>query len=255
LKGVERESRHSHSSPNPSKSPIRCIGESRTEDYQRRLSPQKARSYNKSEEKFFQWLDGEIRKIDEFYRYKEDNCVKRFKVLSEQLDHLTELKTSQRRAEQSGLLRRCTRAFQTALSTTDPSTDQVDYAVARERLKEATLESYREMELLREYRVLNRKALLKILKKFDKVSDHKASSEYQSKIRDMALDRESISELMDHTEVRIKVYLLIRIYTRGTLNTGIEITQSSVYVFETSSVRIHLHFSESAFSLGSPFPF
>ena len=46
----------------------------------------------------------------------------------------------------------------------------VEYRVARRRLKQAILEFYRGMELLKEYRLLNQTGLAKILKKFDKAA-------------------------------------------------------------------------------------
>lgn len=77
----------------------------------------------------------------------------------------------------------------------------VDYRVARRRLKEAIVEFYRGMELLKDYRLLNRTGMTKILKKFDKVAGRQLSEDYAEKIRSMHFDQsQHLDSLMDRTE-------------------------------------------------------
>ena len=81
-------------------------------------------------------------------------------------------------------------------------TGYVEYRVARRRLKQAILEFYRGMELLKEYRLLNRTGLEKILKKFDKIAGRKISGEYAEKLKSMHFDQsDELENLMNHTEV------------------------------------------------------
>ena len=79
---------------------------------------------------------------------------------------------------------------------------QVEYRVARRRLKKAIVEFYRGMELLKGYRSLNRAGLTKLLKKFDKNNRHKISGEYAVKLKSVHFDQsDELENLMDHTEV------------------------------------------------------
>jgi len=85
------------------------------------------------------------------------------------------------------------------ISTT---TGYVEYRVARRRLKQAVLEFYRGMELLKGYRLLNRTGLSKILKKFDKTSGRNVSAEYTEKLKSVHFDQsDELENIMDHTEV------------------------------------------------------
>ena len=78
----------------------------------------------------------------------------------------------------------------------------VDYRVARRRLKQAILEFYRGMELLKEYRLLNRIGLAKILKKFDKIAGREISGNYSEKLRSMHFDQsDELKNLLERTEV------------------------------------------------------
>lgn len=82
------------------------------------------------------------------------------------------------------------------------STGYVEYRVARRRLKQAVLEFYRAMELLKNYRLLNRTGLAKILKKFDKTAGRRMSEEYLEKVKHMHFDQsESLEKIMTATEV------------------------------------------------------
>ncbi|KAG9065305.1 Xenotropic and polytropic retrovirus receptor 1 [Linnemannia hyalina] len=54
------------------------------------------------------------------------------------------------------------------------------HKVARSRIKAAIYEFYRSMEMLKNYRVLNKTGFIKIMKKFDKTAGWKASKEFQA---------------------------------------------------------------------------
>ena len=81
-------------------------------------------------------------------------------------------------------------------------TGYTEYRVARRRLKQAILEFYRSMELLKEYRLLNRTGLEKILKKFDKTAKRKISGEYTEKFKSMYFEQsDELENLINCTEV------------------------------------------------------
>jgi xenotropic and polytropic retrovirus receptor 1 len=88
----------------------------------------------------------------------------------------------------------------------NPSTaiGYVEYRVARRRLKQALLEFYRAMELLKGYRLMNRTGLAKILKKFDKTAGRQISPEYTEKLKKVHFDQsEALETIMYHTEVTL----------------------------------------------------
>ena len=87
------------------------------------------------------------------------------------------------------------------ISTT---TGYVEYRIARRRLKQAVLEFYRAMELLKGYRLLNRTGLTKILKKFDKTSGRHISADYNERLKAAHFDKsERLDDIMSHTEVHL----------------------------------------------------
>jgi xenotropic and polytropic retrovirus receptor 1 len=197
--------------------------------------------YDEAELNFLHWLDSEINKIDEFYQQKENDAEERYKLLSAQLEALRRLRETHRlessetsqsvsRAEPSDAHRASwvkkpidkMRASFDGLSSAMPAADHerrvknpelmahpistttgyVEYRVAKRRLKQAILEFYRGMELLKGYRLLNRTGLSKILKKFDKTSGRKISAEYTEKLKSVHFDQsDSLEHIMDHTEV------------------------------------------------------
>ena len=208
--------------------------------------------YDESEIDFLDWLDSEIKKIDDFYQEKEREAVKRYHVLSQQLEALRQLRDSQgipsstknsegpSRAETSVSgavgsrldralpiswrkpIKRIRASFDvvhSAMPAADHErrakehpelmahpistmTGYVDYRVARRRLKEAVLEYYRSMELLKQYRLLNRTGIAKILKKFDKTSGRKITPEYNQKLKEIYFDQSDVLEtIMSQTEV------------------------------------------------------
>lgn len=198
---------------------------------------------DETEINFLNWLDEETKKIDDFYKQKEDDAAERYKLLSAQLEALHRLRETYRgesenpssevstpgqngeeRHRSSSLWKQVDRlrASMDAMSSPMPgadhqrraaqpelmahpistSTGYVEYRVARRRLKQAVLEFYRAMELLKNYRLLNRTGLTKILKKFDKTAGRRMSEEYMEKVRHMHFDQsESLEKIMTATEV------------------------------------------------------
>jgi hypothetical protein len=202
--------------------------------------------FDEAELNFLDWLDGEIKKIDDFYQEKENEAEERYKVLSAQLEQMRQLREHYRAAEsneashstshnansdggitrfRSGWVNKPLdriRASMDGLNSAMPTSDHerrskqpelmvhpfstttgyVEYRVARRRLKQAMLEFYRGMELLKNYRLLNRTGLSKILKKYDKTAGRRLSPEYTEKIKGMHFDQsEDLTNIMDHTEV------------------------------------------------------
>ena len=79
----------------------------------------------------------------------------------------------------------------------------IDYRLARRRLKQAILEFYRGMELLKGYRLLNKTGLTKILKKFDKTTGRKISEEYAEKFKSRHFNQSGeLESLLEKAEVR-----------------------------------------------------
>ncbi|KAF9124219.1 hypothetical protein BGW39_008375 [Mortierella sp. 14UC] len=56
----------------------------------------------------------------------------------------------------------------------------LNHKVARSRIKAAIYEFYRSMEMLKNYKILNKTGFVKIMKKFDKTAGWKASKEFQA---------------------------------------------------------------------------
>ena len=200
--------------------------------------------YDESELKFLDWLNGEINRIEEFYKEKEAEANERFDRLSEQLQVLRELRDHQLRESHSFPLsptdpsstghvsksnwvhRPLSRllvsfdGFSSAMPSADHSrrakqpelmahpisaaSGYVEYRIARRRLKQALLEFYRSMELLKGYRLMNRTGLTKILKKFDKTSGRHISPEYSEKLKPLHFYKSiNLDSIMNRTEVRI----------------------------------------------------
>ena len=198
---------------------------------------------------FLHWLDGEIKKIDDFYIEKEHDAKERYKALSAQLEALRQLRDTQRAAESNVTSESLSReegtvngggreASSTGLWISRPitrirasfdglksampeadherrakqpelmahpistTTGYVDYRVAKRRLHQAVLEFYRGMELLKNYRLLNRTGIYKILKKFDKTAGRRMSAEYTEKLNSVHFETSTeLDKIMERTEV------------------------------------------------------
>lgn len=167
---------------------------------------------------FIEWLDGQLLMIEKFYKEREDHCVTRYLQLQDQMFHLREDKARLIRKKTTmpaeplklGFAKTTTKfstmnkldlpSLPTGLFKTSKtkSNEQrmdgrrdyeshvhsVPYYVARRQLKAATQEHYRELELLKSYRMLNRTGFRKLLKKFDKRTGQSLSSNYMEKVND-----------------------------------------------------------------------
>jgi len=203
--------------------------------------------FDETELFFLHWLDGEIKKIDDFYVEKEHDAEERYKALAAQLEALRQLRETQRLAESSVASESVSRAetingrdtfasgmwmrqpvnrirasldgLRSAMPAADherrakqpelmahpisTTTGYVEYRVAKRRLKQAVLEFYRGMELLKNYRLLNRTGISKILKKFDKTAGRKMSAEYNEKLKSVHFETsEELEKIMERTEVK-----------------------------------------------------
>ena len=164
---------------------------------------------------FTEWLDKQLAKIEGFYKEREDNMVQRFLLLQDQMFHLREDRMkmkSQGMPNKDELIKlglaKTTKELtklnkydlpslpknpfkkynEEAEITQHKSRDYerrkhaVPYYVARRQLKAAVQERYRELELLKSYRMLNRTGFRKLLKKFDKRLKTNLSATYMAKV-------------------------------------------------------------------------
>ncbi len=190
---------------------------------------QATREYNESGQMFLAWLDGELQKVDTFYQEKEQDIAERYKLLSNQLHRLSNLRDEVKyRPSTVGsttvqfnhlAIYRSIRDLIPSLPSASPGQwsdhqrrrnsdkekemDSLDCEITRRRLKQATMEAYREMETLMSYRLLNRTAVTKLLKKSDKATGKNISEDYTQRIKAMHFDQsDDLSSIMEHTEVR-----------------------------------------------------
>lgn len=157
------------------------------------------------EQTFFNFVHEEIGKVDKFYTDRENEAGKRLGQLRVQLEEMKDRRKhmGSRRIVTKAERRANARADYTRPVTwvaanmrslleyadidlldrhpidDDPQMEsnaqlQLSYRVARRRLKIASQEFYQSLEMLRSYRTLNRTALVKVMKKYDKTLHAKA---------------------------------------------------------------------------------
>lgn len=80
--------------------------------------------------------------------------------------------------------------------------DPVRYKAARKKLREAVIENYRALEILNNYRILNRTGFTKILKKFDKTLQvNTMDAYYEAKLRPSPLvHSETVPKMLEAVE-------------------------------------------------------
>lgn len=84
---------------------------------------------------------------------------------------------------------------------------KISYGVARRQLKLAVVELYRELEMLKSYRSLNQTGMRKMIKKFDKVTNHHALPGYMAKVNQSYLCQSDVLEdLIKKTEDMFALY-------------------------------------------------
>lgn len=192
------------------------------------------------EQKFIDWVDSEVRKIDEFYCEKEKDAIKKFLVLQDQLIQLQihrsalkrMLSNSSQKAHKQRLMNQGAfgnwglRDILAKLDLSIPlmlrlkfekgvifsheqhgdysrkANSTVPYTVAKHRLKSALNEYYRSLELLGSYKSLNATAIRKMVKKFDKQTHNAIASKYMSDARKRYyfLHSDVLSDLTPRTE-------------------------------------------------------
>lgn len=159
---------------------------------------------DEAQQTFYVFLEQEIQKIDRFYTEREADAGKRLIELRFQLQEMKDRKrmiankrkptVAERRAARSDYSSAAIRIAANVRSLfsyadsdlinnhpldDDPKSETatqmlLTYRVARRRLRIAIQEFYNSLELLQSYRTLNRTALTKVLKKFDKTAGVKA---------------------------------------------------------------------------------
>ena len=127
-----------------------------------------------AERNFFVALDEEMAKVEAFYRLREEDAVRRFDVIKQQLSIY---KYSQQRALSDAV---STRSFTSAMR----------------KLRASLLELYRYLELIQNYRLLNFTAAAKILKKFDKTAGWRSSEIYLKHVDEMNFRKSHLVDQM-----------------------------------------------------------
>ncbi|RDA90737.1 hypothetical protein CP533_4051 [Ophiocordyceps camponoti-saundersi (nom. inval.)] len=146
----------------------------------------------------YDFMDAELEKVDNFYRFKERQAGQRLALLREQLHEmrnrrLQEMAVSPERDDDNGAASQLgwvqakmfrpgpnskalramppTPADERRDYSRRPHDDDVSYRTAKHKLKLALQELYRALELLKAYALLNRTAFRKLNKKFDKATN------------------------------------------------------------------------------------
>lgn len=113
---------------------------------------------------------------------------------------------------------------------------RVPYLYARKQLKDAMLEYYRSLALLRSYRILNRTAFRKITKKFDKATGSSVCKKTMEKI-----DKEAYfqtSDMLDKLTTQVEE-LYITFFDQGTSDRkhSLEKLKSMTYALNNTDIR------------------
>lgn len=112
----------------------------------------------------------------------------------------------------------------------------VPYLYAKRQLKNALIEHYRLISLLRSYRVLNRTALRKITKKFDKAIQTSICKDFMEKIDNEAYFQNS--EVLEKIASRIEdLYLTFFDSEKGERKHGLEKLRSAAFAYNNADIR------------------
>lgn len=211
-----------------------------------------------AKQKFFDWVDSELTKVNIFYKYKETECSKRFLILLNQLDKLQEREVEFKNDhminsslsqstpditancyhhdQRSKKNRKCLE-FKNIVSsdfisnrfyfifdyfempslpryfwlqeqqcnnnglieyqnrnTTPYKVDATEppLFISKIMIKKAICELYHKMELLNSFRVVNRTAFRKLIKKYDKKCHDKQLDSYMTKVDSMYFNKSNI---------------------------------------------------------------
>ncbi|KAL1923529.1 uncharacterized protein VTP21DRAFT_8509 [Calcarisporiella thermophila] len=162
------------------------------------------------ERQFFNCMENEIEKINEFFNDKEDQAFEKLLMIIDQI-RVVELHQARHKRRASNPADRTIASYswlintvinwfsstnraldlmgqkhQDSSATSQNSEDFVEqtinYRMAKSRIKHAMVEFYRGLEMLKNYRTLNQMGFAKILKKFDKIARWNASDYYMEKV-------------------------------------------------------------------------
>lgn len=132
----------------------------------------------------------------------------------------------------------------------------VPFLFARKQLKEAMLEHYRSLILLRSYKVLNRTAFRKITKKFDKLTNSNISGDYMK-----MLDKETYfltSDILDNLIFQTEELFISFFDPESTdRKQSLEKLKSIAYALNNNEMRLssyYLEFFTSGLFLGFSIP-
>ncbi|CAO3698897.1 unnamed protein product [Rhizopus stolonifer] len=172
------------------------------------------------EKYFFISLDQDLETISVFYDSKEKEAEAKYEALEMQMRIVKSFASQLSHVESSDdthhadhgfhfnqwFRRSSTDSTLPRMSDLPPSvkyngTNHLNYNLARSRLKKATTEFYRSLELLKSYKILNETGFGKILKKFDKTAGWKASKLYTQKMNEYHwIKSQRIDEILNDTE-------------------------------------------------------
>ncbi|CAG8651238.1 15606_t:CDS:10 [Rhizophagus irregularis] len=162
---------------------------------------------------FFTALDGELEKIEHFYKLQEIKATNRMNLLVQQYEKLKEKGDERKHSFEvwntpKAFVKQSIDFFTSSNipgSVTTISLDaderRVHYKIAKKNIKKAVFEFYRGADLLKKYRVLNYNGFSKILKKYDKISERNGSQIYMQKVTNAYFVKSDvIKKLLKDTE-------------------------------------------------------
>ncbi|CAG8780769.1 23256_t:CDS:10, partial [Dentiscutata erythropus] len=156
------------------------------------------------EVEFFEALDIELKKINDFYEEKESDAREHFNRINQSYEELKALKAAnQSNSPRSDWTSKLFKERDNNISS--PSTNEtlfaIDYKDARKRMKKAIFEFYRGIEMLKHYRNINHAGFKKILEKFDTVTKLNGSETYLKKVNQTSFVKSKrVDVLMKDTE-------------------------------------------------------
>ncbi|CAG8799590.1 5410_t:CDS:2, partial [Gigaspora margarita] len=171
------------------------------------------------EVEFFEALDIELKKINEFYEEKESDAKECFTKINQAYEELKTLK----RVKQSNPSRNdwTSKLFKERDNNgsnspiNESSLVAINYKNARKKMKKAIFEFYRGTEMLKNYRNLNYAGFKKILEKFDMVTRLNGSEIYMQNINESNFVKsKKLDTLMRDTEGRMIISPFIGIEFR-----------------------------------------
>lgn len=223
---------------------------------------------NSTKQEFIDWLDSELEKIEIFYKENEDHDVQRFLLLQDQLYHLRADKLKNKaQSEREELIQKSLHQttyklnkyelpsfpdFKFGKNTVEHSshlqdyehhTQKIPYYIAKRQLKAAVQEFYRGLELLKNYRMLNRTAFRKLCKKFDKKTSSSISESYMTKVNSSHF---ASSDILDNLLPKVED-IYGSIFEHGNRKIAIEKLRSNLHdeLFYTSTFLAGLFYGLS----------